>query len=124
MNVAFGKEFLRELRNYPNQDRYVILKFAKQVSEEGFQSTPGKNKYSDDIDTDDPNFLKKVDYVKKHCLWHYHIGIKKYDRSKPFGEWTSEYVLHYCRLGADAIKIVDYSAHPPFRLPTAVYLAD
>lgn len=122
MNVTFGKEFLRELKHYPKPDRLKILSFAKQIEVEGFGNLPGRNKFSDDVDTDDPEFIKKVRYVNAHCLWHYHIGIRKYDTSKPHGDMTSEYVVHYCRKAFDFVKLVDFSAHPPFRLPTEAYL--
>ncbi|AVU50549.1 MULTISPECIES: hypothetical protein [Enterobacter cloacae complex] len=122
MNVAFGRQFLRELQHYPLPDRAKILSFAKQVQDEGFANLPGRNKFSEDVDKNDPLFVQKVRYVHLHCLWHYHIGIIEYDTTKQFGDQTSEYVLHYARKEADTVKIVDYSAHPPFRLPTETYL--
>ncbi|HDH7837945.1 hypothetical protein ORL26_16770 [Raoultella ornithinolytica] len=122
MNVGFGKQFLKELQQYPQPDRKKILSFAQKVRDEGFANLPGRNKFSDDVDTDDPEFLLKVRYVHKHCLWHYHIGIIEYDITKPLGDQTSEYVVHYSRKEVNSIKLVDYSAHPPFRLPTITYL--
>lgn len=50
------------------------------------------------------------------------LCILSYDEEKPFGDRTSEYVLHYQRF-TEKIKIVDYSAHPPFHLPNENYLA-
>lgn len=122
MNVAFGKQFLRELQNFPLPDRTKILEFAKKVRDEGFVNLPGRNKYSEDVDKNDHDFVKKVRYVRLHCLWHYHIGIVEYDMTKPHGDRTSEYVVHYSRKEANSVKIVDFSAHPPFRLPTETYL--
>lgn len=122
MNVAFGKQFLKELQQYPKPDRTKILSFAQQVRDEGFANLPGRNKYSEDVDTNDPQFVQKVRYVRLHCLWHYHIGIIQYDTTKRHGDMTSEYVVHYSRKEADSVKLVDYSAHPPFRLPAETYL--
>ena len=68
----------------------------------------------------DPDFLKKVEFVREHNLWHYHIGIPSYDLS-PNGYSTSQYVLHYIRQ-EDYIVIVDMSDHSPFELPDQSYL--
>lgn len=122
MNVALGKLFAIELQRYPEDDRKKILSFVIHLKINGFNHLQGRNKFSDDIDWSDPNYTEKSEYVKLHCLWHYHIGIEKYDTSKKVGDWTSEYVIHYCRPDARDVKIVDFSAHPPFRLPTISYM--
>lgn len=117
MSVLFKKEFV----HFPLEDQLAIANFAQHLMTQGFVGLEGKNKSSDEVSTNDPNWSKKVAYAQEHHLWHYHIGIKSYDYDKPFGERTSEYVVHYQRLG-NLIRLVDYSAHPPFRLPTESYL--
>lgn len=119
--VEMGVQFRKEFSNLPLQDQLAITAFAQHLMIFGFDNLEGKNKPSDDVPSGDPRWREKVSYAQKHHLWHYHIGIKKYDMTKPFGERTSEYVIHYQKLG-NMIRLVDYSSHPPFKLPSESYL--
>ena len=121
MEVTLGELFSKELMNFPQSDRLLIHKFIWHIQHFGFTNLEGRNKSSNNVHKDDPYFAQKVKYAQEHHLWHYHIGILAFDLSKPFGDRTSEYILHYQRFN-DRIKIVDYSAHPPFNLPTIPYL--
>ena len=121
--IKIGKLFQKEFKNYPNQDRKMITEFIKHVYEFGFDGLEGLNKCSDDVSKNDPDFIKKVKYAIKYNLWHYHTGIRQFDTSKPFGCRTSEYVLHYQLLeDGKEVRIIDYSSHPPFKLPKQEYL--
>lgn len=123
MRVSLGKQFGKELLNYPKKDKEKIYQFILHVKENGLSGLEGRNKSSDNVHKDDPEYLKKVKLAVQYRLWHYHIGIVEYDYSKPFGDRTSEYVLHYMNeLEPKEIKVVDFSAHPPFRPPSASYL--
>lgn len=119
--VILGTLFKKEYQFFPEIDKQYINKFIFHLQAYGFSELEGVNKRSDDVRKDDPYFAQKVKYAQEHHLWHYHIGIKQYDMSKPFGKRTSEYILHYQLLG-DTVRIVDYSAHPPFKLPAEDYL--
>lgn len=119
--VELGKLFSKHLQNFPEQDRKAIYLFSEHIKQRGFGGLEGKNKSSDDVPFSDPDFVAKVEYAVKNHLWHYHIGIVRYDLTKPYGQRTSEYVLHYQLLG-DVVKLVDYSPHPPFELPKKAYL--
>ena len=121
ISVTLGELFAKELKHFPQSDRLLINKFIVHIQNFGFTNLEGRNKSSDNVYKDDPYFAQKVKYAQENHLWHYHIGILAFDLSKPFGDRTSEYVLHYQRF-SDRIKIVDYSAHPPFNLPSASYL--
>lgn len=125
MKVEIGKLFGREVLNFPPDDQTKILAFINAVKSNGLVNLEGRNKNSDEVPKDDVEFVSKVRTAQAHKLWHYHIGIVDYDLTKPFGNRTSEYVLHYKNeMIPDEIKIVDFSSHPPFRPPTAPYLED
>lgn len=80
----------------------------------------GKDVNSDNVPTDDPDWLVKVRYAQKHGLRHYHIGIPYYvDSGK--GYFTSGYVIHYQEIAPNHIKLVDMSWHPPMSLPDESY---
>ncbi|PHM70397.1 hypothetical protein [Xenorhabdus kozodoii] len=123
MIVKIGIQFAKEILNYPIEDKKKILAFIKHTQQNGLRELEGRNKSSDDVDKDDPFFPTKVKFAQQHKLWHYHIGVVEYDLSKPFGDRTSEYVLHYInQLVPDELKVVDFSGHPPFKMPLSSYL--
>ncbi|MDO4440591.1 MAG: hypothetical protein Q4B81_00225 [Moraxella sp.] len=120
LRVDFGKIFSERLPNFPRADKLKIAEFIQHIKSFGFDGLKGRNKSSDNVPFDNPDWSKRVQYAQKHNLWHYHIGIPDYQESDK-GDHTSEYVLHYIK-GDDFIKIVDLSAHPPLHLPDASYL--
>lgn len=120
MNVKFGTEFALHFLNFPRADKQKINDFINHVTEFGLEGLAGRNKSSDNVPFDDPNWAKKVNYAQTHKLWHYHIGIPTYEQATN-GEWVSEYILHYQRFD-DTIILVEMSYHPPFSLPNEKYL--
>ena len=121
MVVKTSKYFSGIYKNFPHKDREMIYAFIQHIEQNGFNNLEGLNKESHHVDKNHPEFIVRVRYAIRNNLWHYHIGIVRYDISKPFGFRTSEYILHYVK-GNDFIKIVDYSDHPPFKLPKEDYL--
>lgn len=95
--------------------------FIEHVEQKGLINLPGRLKNSWDVDPQDPLFASKTQFAKKYRLWHYHIGVGKggYDESRPYGDWTSQWVIHL-RLHECGTRstIVDWDPHPPFRLPS------
>lgn len=105
IKVVFGGKIQQELLNFLDSDLAIINAFVEHVEQSGFVGLAGRNKPSDEVPTDDPNWREKVKYAQAHNLWHYHIGIPDYaDGVK--GDKTSEYILHYIR-DDRMIKIVD-----------------
>lgn len=105
-------------------DKEKINYFISAFLNHGFgdsQHFPGRLKESSDIDTDDPQFLKKVTFAREHRLWHYHIGIPCYEEQSKSnrGNWLSAYLLNLQKFLEDYIKLVDLNSHPPFVLPKA-----
>lgn len=119
MNVDLSLSFENKLKNFPKSDRDKIFNFISHVRKYGLTELAGRNKSSDNVPKNDPNWRYKVAYTQRHHLWHYHIGIICY--KGVFGDQTSEYVLHYIRLD-DTIKLVAMSSHPPFELPNEIEL--
>jgi len=117
VDVAFGKFFKKTYVNLPESDKRKIYDFVEHVRHRGMIGLEGRNKNSDAVDKNDPEFLLKVRYAIAHRLWHYHIGILEYDCTRPFGERTSEWILHYMNNHPHLVRIVDMDRHPPFRLP-------
>jgi hypothetical protein len=119
---SLGKLFAQELARFPDPDILKVKYFLNSYIKQGFNGLNGKNRSSDNVHRNDPFYLSKVKYAQEHKLWHYHIGIPKYEKSE-YGDYlTSEYVLHYQKLTDYEIKIVDMSYHPPLNLPNLNYL--
>ena len=120
MEVLYGQIFLKHFQRFPKNDKLKIAAFIVHVQEYGLVNLQGRNKPSDHVPTNDPNWLQKVKYAQQYNLWHYHIGIPCYTHCS-YGNDTSEYVLHYIR-GDGFIKLVALSPHPPLALPQPEYL--
>lgn len=121
IHVIFAPIFIRHLKNFPKADREKIRTFAEHIEQFGFDGLKGRNKSSDNVPKDNPNWAERVAYAQQHKLWHYHIGIPDYQLSDK-GDYVSEYVLHYIK-ESDYIMLVDMSPHPPFELPKPEYLS-
>ena len=103
--------------NFTDKEEYQVTKFVVQINKNGFVNLEGRNKQSNDPDSDKPCYLEKVTFANEHKLFHYHIGVGHY--AGPFGDKTSEFVVHYsyCQL-EKAASIISVAPHPPFNLPT------
>lgn len=119
--VGYGEIFLNKFNNFLIKDQDKILDFSKHIENNGFNFLPGRNKASHHVSTDDSNFSEKVKHAQKHNLHHYHIGIPSYDETNEYGDWTSEWIIHYQHLGNE-IHIVELDYHPPFTLPPKKHL--
>ncbi len=131
--VSASEKFVSLLNRLPDSpsvkhpqeqpDQHKVVHFIQTYLSSGMDPTvlPGKVVCSDNVPTDDKEWLAKVKYAQRHKLWHYHIGIPFYvDDGK--GYLTSGYVLHYQQLDETHIKLVDIDWHPPMILPSEPYL--
>lgn len=127
--VLASNHFVRILQNleqkkspsgYPDEfpDALKVAQFISEYLTNGFSGElKGRNKPSWVVPADDPQWRNKVRYAQELELYHYHIGIPVYVRSKQ-GDYTSEYVLHYQQIDFHTIKLVDLDSHPPMSLPS------
>ena len=114
--VSYSEDFQKKLKHFPKTDQLKIRRFVEHIEQFGFEGLQGRNKSSDNVPIDNPNWQQRVIYAQKYKLWHYHIGIPYYEIANN-GEQVSEYILHYIR-DDNHIKLVALSYHPPFELPT------
>lgn len=118
VDVSVTEHFKARYKNFPEKNRKKISRFIAEVRANGFAGLEGRNKYSDDVSPNDPDFVAKVRFVNEHCLWHYHVGIDCYEPGTLHGDRTSMFVLHYKRMSPTKISVNHLSPHPPFTLPT------
>ncbi|HBP0349478.1 hypothetical protein ACM77G_02435 [Pseudomonas aeruginosa] len=118
--VDFSVHFAKIYDTAPANDQDFVDDFVEHVESNGLEGLPGRLKISWSIDSNDPQYSTKSQYAKKYQLWHYHVGIGKggYDQARPYGDWTSQWILHLRRHECgQRTTIVDWDSHPPFTLP-------
>lgn len=131
------EHFKSKLRNLSKAPKKKIAFFVKTFQEGGFYAIDDvtidgrtvRNKKSDNIPSDDPEFIAKVQFAQKHKLWHFHAGFYDLDcdiegyKISPTGDLTSQWVIHYQKFSKSHINVVDVTPHPPFSLPDASHFS-
>jgi hypothetical protein len=112
MTLAFAKFY----NHLSVNDQNKIDDFIEICEKDGLSNLPGRFKNSNDVDKNDRQFLEKTAFANKHHLYHYHIGIPKYN-SNSFGQKTSQFILHLQKISNDEYVILSMTEHPPFVLP-------
>ncbi|WP_417698054.1 hypothetical protein [Psychromonas sp.] len=128
--------FKSKLKNFGNAEKKKVVTFITAFQKGGFSAIDNfiikddkkeykvRNKSSDNVRTDDPDFVNKVKFAIDNKLWHFHAGfyamdagnIQGYNISER-GDLTSQWVIHYQKFTDKHIKAVDITPHPPFDLP-------
>ena len=123
----FGKQFAVEFGCYPESQQDKILDFTDVYEEFGlsdFSKYPGKISPSwRGIEKTDPIY----DFTYSNNLWHYHIGLPEYIKSKYNNYLTSDMILHFqWKNRSNHIFIADitwhYKSNGEFWLPEPNYL--
>ena len=123
----FGKQFAVEFSNYPEKQQNKILDFTDIYEEYGlseFSKYQGKISPSwRGIEKTDPIY----DFTYSNNLWHYHVGLPEYTKSKYNNNLTSDMVLHFqWKKSSTHIRILDitdhYKSNGEFWLPNRNYL--
>ena len=120
----FGKQFAVQFGRYPEDQQDKILDFTDVYEQNGlsdFSKFQGKISPSwRGIDKTDPIY----DFTYSNNLWHYHIGMPDYVKSKYNNYSTSDMILHFQRKDhIKHIRLLDitwhYKANGEFWLPTS-----
>lgn len=123
----FGKQFAIEFGNYPKKQQDKILDFTDIYEEHGlidFSKYQGKISPSwRGIEKTDPIY----DFTYSNNLWHYHVGLPSYTKSKYNNYLTSDMILHFqWKKRCTHIRILDitdhYRSNGEFWLPNSNYL--
>ena len=123
----FGKQSAVEFSNYPEKQQNKILDFTDIYEEYGlseFSKYQGKISPSwRGIEKTDPIY----DFTYSNNLWHYHVGLPEYTKSKYNNYLTSDMVLHFqWKKSSTHIRILDitdhYKSNGEFWLPNRNYL--
>lgn len=122
LTVKFGKKLILQLKKRERSDADKIFRFANHLKVRGFKGLEGRNKSSDNVHPNDPEFVSKVKKAQQYAWWHYHIGITCYDLSRAYGDRTSEFVVHYSKKAEPEILFGKLDYHPPFMIPDESYL--
>lgn len=131
MNSSFtfslGKQFATEFQYYTEEQQNAVLDFLDIYEQHGLSdfsmyqgkispSWRGKNITADTFN-----------YAYKYQLWHYHIGLPEYLKSRFKDYYTSDWVLHFIweKQGTHIILVdlcYHYKADGSFHLPSEKYL--
>jgi hypothetical protein len=132
-NILETSEVLKDkVKKLGKREKGKVFEFFQTFQDGGFAAIDNyfvegyrvRNKSSDNVRTDDLDFVAKVKFAQKHNLWHFHAGfydfgygIEGYKVSSN-GELTSQWVIHYQKFSDNHINVADLTPHPPFDLPS------
>lgn len=125
--VDFSKQFAEEFTRYPQDQEFAILGFLSIYEKNGLAEF---SKYKGKISPSWRGIDKSssiYQYAQSNSLWHAHIGLPQYQKSKYKEYFTSDMILHFQWVDkGNHIRIVDitwhYKADGSFWLPQPSYL--
>jgi len=109
----------------PPGDVDKIDDFTEHFVEYGFAGLPGKISPTWKVPGPDPDYEAKKRFAVENYLWHYHVGIPRYEPPRFPGNsyMTSDWVVHFQRFPGDTrIRLVDYDCHSPMHMPPLAFL--
>ena len=122
--------FKDRLKHLGKAERMKVRRFLAVFQNGGFQAIDShfiesyrvRNKNSDNVRKDDPEFIAKVSFAIKYKLWHYHAGFYNINNNYPIddgyklsdaNDLVSQWLIHYQKISNSHIVLVDLKAHPP-----------
>ena len=121
----------KRIKNFSKAEKLKIHRFINAFQTGGFQAIDKflideykvRNKNSDDVRTEDFQFIEKVRFAQKYKLWHYHAGFYNTQKNEyPIDngyklsnaqDLISQWVIHYQKISDVRIILVDIKPHPP-----------
>ncbi len=116
--VAFGETFNTYFLEYPENDKYLIIDFIMHYQEHGLKGWKGKCVSSSRVPSNYPNRDEIINKAEYYNLWHVHIGIPKWNKSKFGNYFVSDWVLHFKKNTDYKITLLELDSHNPMKLPS------
>ncbi|HDS1765334.1 hypothetical protein NPS42_03780 [Pseudomonas putida] len=122
--VEFSQHFIELFSKLSESEQDLISAFVFHFKEHGLKTFQGKKGPTDNVPHADLNRRVKIEFAKKHRLWHAHIGHPQWNPCRnPLGGYkTSEYVVHFQKFSDSFIALVDYNKHNPMLQPRREHL--
>lgn len=125
LKVDLSDYFVTLFQGFPPSDKLAISNFISHCQAYGLVNLPGKLSSTTNVPGIDPQYYEKVAFAKEYYLWHYHIGIPRYEPPRnSFQRYqTSDWVVHFQRFpGNKEIRLIDYGFHNPMHMPKREYM--
>ncbi len=130
MQKQGSEHFWRKIKGFSKSSRSKILKIVLE-SKKGTAALnnyqipdsilPVRNKNSENVDKNDPDFIAKVKFAQANNLWHIHAGFYNiageypiydgYKESTKKVDLVSQWMLHYSVTNG-SVKFHDATTHP------------
>ncbi|CAI8967286.1 hypothetical protein [Pseudomonas chlororaphis] len=122
--VEHSQHFIELFATLSSAEQDLIEEFIFHFTANGLRTFQGKKGPTDNVPHTDLNRRAKIDFAKKHKLWHVHIGYTQWHPCRnPLGGYkTSEYVVHFQKFSEFSIALVDYNKHNPMLQPRREHL--
>ena len=125
--------FERKVKHFAIAEKRKVRRFIETFLNSGLngidnyliQGYKVRNKNSDNVDTNDSDFIKKVNHALSLKLWHYHAGFYNLNNEYPIdngyklsekNDLVSQWLIHYQKLSDSHIVLLDIMPHPPLNL--------
>lgn len=125
LTVELSDHFKVLFAGFPKPDKLAIAGFIGHCQAYGLVNLRGKLAPTTNVPGTDPEYYEKVAFAREHYLWHYHIGIPRYEpsRNQLRSYDTSDWVVHFQRFPKNTvIRLVDYGFHNPMHMPKAEFM--
>lgn len=116
--VAFGETFNTYFLKYPENDKYLIIDFIMHYQEHGLKGWKGKCASSSRVPLNYPNRDEIIFKAEYYNLWHVHIGIPQWNKSRFGNYYVSDWVLHFKKNTDYKITLLELDSHNPMKLPS------
>lgn len=117
--VEVGEAFVLKYNGLPQDQRQLIQAFVTHYRSNGLEGWRGKVAKTDNVPMSDPDRSHKIWWANRHNLWHAHVGHPDWSPGQnPYVKYeTSDWVVHFQKVSAQLIALIDYDHHNPMSMP-------